>query len=197
MPISLHTHSLIDSIHCSWKGQVRLLKEIISANNKLPEKNNALRIKKFIERGHLWKIILDHIMNFLNHMFQSLVLNFKNQSRCKLRTEKIIKRSHLLVYFQLFSRSLRVLPYNNSSNCSSPLLIEAYPTKSIIIFDNHFRTSPQPKLKIIILSLLRSLNIKIPQQHALKKVVIVKACFKVQSSYQPKIQITCLDNKNK
>lgn len=136
-------------------------------------------------------------MNFLNHMFQSLVLDFKNQSRCELRTDKIIKRSHLLIYFQLFSRSLRVLPYNNSSNCSSPLLIEAYPTKSIIIFDNHFRTSPQPKQKITILSLLRSLNIKIPQPHALKKVVIVKASFKVQSSYQAKIQITCLYNKNK
>ena len=136
-------------------------------------------------------------MNFLNHIFQSLVLNFKNQSRCKLRTDKIIKSSHLLIYFQLFSRLLRVLPYNNSSNCSSPLLIEAYPTKSIIIFDDHFVTSPQPKQKIILFSLLRSLSIKIPLPHALKKVVIVKACFKVQFSYRAKIQISCLNNKNK
>lgn len=142
----LHIHSHIDSTHCWWKGQVRLLKEIISVSNKLRENHNALRIIKIIERGHLRRIIQDHIMIFLNHTSQCLLLKFNNQSRVKLSIKKCIKRSHLHICFQLYSRSLRVLPNNNSSsNCSSQLLIEAYPTKSIIIFDSHLWTPPQPK----------------------------------------------------
>jgi hypothetical protein len=137
---------------------VRLLREIISLSNNFRENLFALRIKRNIQRGLRWRLIQDQTVIFLFHIFQSLLLNVNNQSICKLSTMKCIKRDHLLFCFQLCSRLLRVLPNNNSSNCRRPLLLEAYPTKSIIIFDSHFSPQPHPTLIIMILLLLRNLQ---------------------------------------